>query len=120
MTLIPPTVPIPATNSFKAIVRSLMPFVYSGAAAIIAHFGYHVNNATVVQIVAIAGAALTIVLHALETQFPWVGILLGYIGAPVYPPSPKVTLAMENQMLKSQIALIELQLASLSSPPATP
>ena len=107
MTTVPvvPT-PQPASNAFKAIVRSLMPFIESGAAAAIAHFGYHVSNSTVVQIVAIAGAALTIVLHALETQFPAIGIFLGYLGAPVYAPSPKVS-------DKARIAQLEAEVAAL-------
>jgi hypothetical protein len=89
-----------------------MPFVYSGAAAIIARFGYHVANTTVIQIVTIAGGVLTIVLHALETQFPWIGVFLGYIGAPVYAPSAKVTLAASQ---KQQIATLEQQLATLAT-----
>lgn len=107
-----PPVPQPSSNAFKAIVRSLMPFVYSGAAAIIARFGYHVANTTVIQIVTIAGGVLTIVLHALETQFPWIGVFLGYIGAPVYAPSAKVTLAASQ---KQQIATLEQQLATLAT-----
>jgi len=107
-----PPVPQPSSNAFKAIVRSLMPFVYSGAAALIARFGYHVANTTVIQIVTIAGGLLTIVLHALETQFPWIGVLLGYIGAPIYAPSAKVTLAASQ---KAQIATLEQQLATFST-----
>ena len=109
------TQPQLSTNAFKAIVRSLTPFVYSGAAALIAHFGYHVSNSTVIQIVAIVGAVLTIVLHLLETQFPSIGILLGYIGAPVYAPVPT------RASLESQIAALEAQVAAFIAPtPATP
>ena len=108
----PVPVPQPSSNAFKAIVRSLMPFVYSGAAALIARFGYHVANTTVIQIVTIAGGVLTIVLHALETQFPWIGVFLGYIGAPIYAPSAKVTLAASQ---KAQIAQLETQLATFAT-----
>ncbi len=104
----------PSSNVLKAIIRSLAPFVYSGAASAIAHFGYHVSLATTIQIVAIVGALLTIVLHALETQFPWVGVLLGYLGAPVYPPSTKALLAAQVQSLESQLATL------LAQNPATP
>src|ERR1019366_915273 len=89
--------PAPSSNAFKAIIRSLMPFVYAGAAALIARFGYHVTNATVIPIVKVVGGVLTIVLHALEPQFPWIGVFLGYIGAPVYAPSAKVTLAASQK-----------------------
>lgn len=108
----PDPVPQPSSNAFKAIIRSLMPFIYSGAAGLIARFGYHVTNSTVIQIVAIAGGVLTIVLHALETQFPWVGVFLGYIGAPIYAPSAKVTLAASQ---KAQIAQLEQQLATFTT-----
>src|ERR1035437_2224715 len=114
-----PPVPQPSSNAFKAIVRSLMPFVYSGAAAIIARFGYHVANTTVIQIVTIAGGVLTIVLHALETQFPWIGVLLGYIGAPVYPPSTKVSQAAQIATLENQSAALLAEIALLKGTPAT-
>jgi hypothetical protein len=96
----------PETNTFKAIVRGLMPFIISGAGAAIAHFGYTVSNSTVIQIVAIAGAALTIILHAAETQWPWVGVFLGYIGAPVYAQSTKIS-------QKAEIAALEAKVAAL-------
>jgi hypothetical protein len=99
-----PPVPIPASNTFKALIRSLMPFVYSGAAALIAHFGYHVSNSTVIQIVTIGFAGLTIVLHAAESQWPWVGVFLGYVGAPVYAPVVSQT---------TQIAQLEALVAAL-------
>lgn len=102
------TNPQPQSNAFKSIVRSLSPFVISGAVSAIAHFGYHVSNAVALQIVLAAGAALAVVLHALETQFPWVGVLLGYIGAPVYAPSGKTS-------MKTQIAMLEAQLAAMAS-----
>ena len=103
MTPVVPT-PAPASNAFKAIVRSLMPFIESGAAALIARLGYHVSNATTLQILAIAGAALTIILHAAETQWPSIGIFLGYIGAPVYAPSTKVSQATQISQLETLVA----------------
>jgi hypothetical protein len=108
MTIVtPPPVPVaqPASNAFKAIVRSLMPLVYSGAAGIIARFGYHVSNSTVIQIVTAGFGVATIVLHAAESQWPAVGVFLGYIGAPVYAPSTKVT-------LQAQLASVEAQFAA--------
>ena len=96
--------PQPESNSLKAIIRSLMPFVYSTAASLIAHLGYHVSMKSTVEIVAIVGAALTILLHALETQWPAIGIFLGYVGAPVYAPSTKVSQAQQIAQLEAQIA----------------
>lgn len=100
--------PQPAQNAFKSIVRSLTPWLTSTVAASIAHFGYHVSNVVAAQIIVVAGAALTVVLHALETQFPWIGVFLGYIGAPVYAPSGKTS-------LKAQVATLESQLAALTA-----
>lgn len=96
--------PQPESNSLKAIIRSLMPFVYSTAASLIAHLGYHVSMKSTVEIVAIVGGALTILLHALETQWPAIGIFLGYVGAPVYAPSTKVSQAQQIAQLEAQIA----------------
>jgi len=98
--------PAPASNAFKAVLRSLMPFVYSTSAAIIAHFGYHVSNSVVIQIVTIAGVALTIVLHALETQWPAFGVFLGYLGAPVYAPSTKVSYEAQIASLEAKVAVL--------------
>jgi len=96
----------PESNTFKAVVRGLMPFIESGAAAIIAHFGYHVSLQTTIEILGIAGAGLTILLHAAETQWPSIGVFLGYIGAPVYAPSTKIS-------QKSEIAALEAKVAAL-------
>ncbi len=100
-------------NQFKAIVRSVMPFVISGVASVIARFGYHVSLDTVIQIVGIAGGGLTIVLHALEAKFPWVGVFLGWIGAPAYAPSAKKSLALT-------VASLQTELAALKGPAASP
>lgn len=102
-------------NTLKAIIRSLMPFVYSGVAAIIAHFGYHVSNSTVIQIVAAGFAAATVILHSLEVKFPWVGVFLGWIGAPAYAPSTKVTLV--QQLAAQQLEIDGLRKAA-GLPPA--
>jgi hypothetical protein len=96
-----------------------MPFVYSTAASIIAHLGYHVTMKTTVEIVAIVGAALTILLHALETQFPAVGVFLGYIGAPVYAPSTKTSQAAQIANLEAEIAAL-LASKEAPSPPSAP
>ena len=100
--------PAPTSNAFKSIVRSLTPWLTSTVVAVIAHFGYHVSNVVAARIIVVAGAALTVVLHALETQFPWIGVFLGYIGAPVYAPSGKTS-------LKTQVATLESQLAALTA-----
>ena len=96
----------PSSNAFKAVVRSLMPFVESGAAALIARLGYHVTLTTTIAILGIAGGALTIVLHALETQWPAIGVFLGYLGAPVYPPSTKVSKDAAIAQLEAQVAAL--------------
>lgn len=96
----------PESNTFKAVIRGLMPWIESGTAAIIAHFGYHVTLQTTIEILGIAGAGLTIILHAAETQWPSIGVFLGYLGAPVYAPSTKIS-------QKAEIAALEAKVAAL-------
>ncbi len=108
----------PAQNAFKSIVRSLTPWLTSTVAAAIAHFGYHVSNVVAAQIIVVAGAALTVVLHALETQFPWIGVFLGYIGAPVYAPSGKTSLKTQVATLESQLAALTATAAEAAAPSA--
>ena len=100
--------PQPSSNAFKAIVRSLTPWATSVAVAVIAHFGYHITNVTATQVVIVVGTVLTVALHILETKFAWIGVFLGYIGAPVYAPSNKTS-------LKTQVAVLEAQLAALTA-----
>ena len=96
-----------------------MPFIESGAAALIARLGYHVSLTTTIAILGIAGGVLTIVLHAAETQWPSLGIFLGYIGAPVYPPSTKVSQAAQIATLENQSAALLAELQRLKGlPPA--
>ena len=97
-------------NVWKAIIRSITPLVYSTAVAVIAHFGYHVSNATVVQIVTTGFIALSVVLHSLEIKFPWVGVLLGWFGAPAYTPSVKKTQAQQIAEQAQQIADLQKRL----------
>ena len=108
--------PAPASNAFKAIVRSLMPFVESGAAALIARLGYHVSLTTTIAILGIVGGALTILLHALETQWPAIGVFLGYIGAPVYAPSTKISQKSAIATLEAQVAALTAQLDEKATP----
>jgi len=91
----------------KALIRTFMPAVYSGVAAAIAHFGYHVSLATVIQIVGGGFAGLTVVLHWAEKKYPWVGALLGWIGVPQYAPSVKATQASEIAALQAEIAALK-------------
>jgi hypothetical protein len=117
--LVVPTVVVakPASNTFKAIVRSLMPFIESGAAALIARLGYHVTLTTTIAILGIAGGVLTLLLHAAESQWPWVGVFLGYIGAPVYAPSTKVSQSTQIAQLEALVAALITQLNAQSPPP---
>jgi hypothetical protein len=108
--------PQPQSNVFKSIVRSLTPFVVSSVASAIAHFGYHISNTVALQIVVALGAALTVVLHALERQFPWIGVFLGYIGAPVYAPSGKTSLKMQVATLESQLAALTTAQSEAANP----
>ena len=106
----------PESNALKAIIRSLMPFVESGAAALIARLGYHVSLTTTIAILGIVGGALTILLHALETQWPAIGVFLGYLGAPVYAPSTKISQKSAIATLEAQVAALTAQLDEKATP----
>jgi len=109
MSVIPTPVaptPAPASNTFKALVRTFAPFIESGIAGLVAALGFHATATTVAGIVGIAGTVLTIVLHAAESKWPAVGALLGWIGAPVYAPSTKITLTSQVQTLEAQLAAV--------------
>ena len=96
----------PVPNTIKAIVRRVMPLVEGALVGAIAHFGWHPTATVVAEIVAVVATGLSIILPAAEAKFPWVGVLLGYMGAPVYAPSTKKSQA-------TQIAALEAQLATL-------
>jgi len=99
-------------NLLKALIRTLTPLVYSSVAAVIAHFGYHVSNSTVIQIVSAGFAGLTVLLHSAEVKWPWVGGLLGWFGAPQYTPSTKTTVVS----LEAQVAALTAQLEEAAHP----
>lgn len=110
-----PTVP-PVSNSFKAIVRSVVPYIEGAVAAAVAKLGWHVTIQTAAEVTLAAGTGLSILLHAAEAKWPWVGAFLGYVGAPVYAPSTKKTLAAQVAQLEAQIATLTAQQAEKSSP----
>ena len=105
-----------STNTLKAIVRSLTPWATSVLAAVIAHFGWHASPTLAGEIVVIAGAGLTIVLHAAETKFPWVGALLGWVGAPAYAPSLKKLQAVTIAKLQAEIDALTPKSAPVQTP----
>lgn len=112
--------PAPASNEFKAMVRSLMPFILGAIAALCAHLGWNPTGVQLAEIVGIIGTALTIVVRPLEAKWPAFGILLGYIGAPVYPPSTKVSLETQVAQLQSQLAVLiaSKEETTVASPPS--
>ncbi len=110
-----------ATNVYKAIIRSLTPWATSVAAAVIAHFGFHVSAIVSAQIVVYAGTVLTVLLHALETRYRWVGVFLGWIGAPVYEPGAKASMQATIASLQAELAAISAKLpVTAPESPVTP
>jgi hypothetical protein len=105
----PTTAAVPSTNAFKAVVRSVMPYLESAVAAAIAHFGFHATPTVVAGIIGIGGTLLTMLFHALETKYAWVGVFLGYVGAPVYAPSTKLSQAAQIAQLQAQVATFVAQ-----------
>jgi hypothetical protein len=99
-------------NTLKALVRTLTPLLYPLVASAIARFGYHVSNATIIQIVAGGFAGLTVILHSAEAKWPWVGVFMGWLGAPAYAPSTKMTVTQ----LQAEIDALKAQQAEAAHP----
>ena len=98
------------SNRIKSFVRSVFPFAESAAASLIAHYGYHVSPVVATYILGFGGAGLSAVLHWLEGHFPWVGVFLGWVGAPAYSPSLKAVLASSLDQAQGQIAQLQKEL----------
>lgn len=109
------------SNVYKAIIRGLVPWLTSTIAAVVAHFGFHVSPIVSAEVIVFAGTGLTVILHALETRYRWIGVFLGWIGAPVYAPSVKATLQANIATLQAQLAAISATLpVTAPESPVTP
>jgi hypothetical protein len=111
MTSVPTT---PAPNVWKAIVRSLMPWILAGVGLVIAKAGWKPTPDAEVAILTALGGGLTILLHLVETKFPWVGVFLGYIGAPTYAPATKTIVNTQLADALNQIAELQRQVTDLT------
>lgn len=107
-------------NNLKAFVRSVFPFLESSAIAAIARYAYHVSPTNAAAILSLGGVALSAVIRWTETHFPWVGVFLGWVGAPTYAPSAKQTLKGQVAQLKDELAATQTELnAWKTARPAT-
>lgn len=89
---------------YKAIVRSLTPWVISGVISTATHLGFHVSTPTAVKLSVLIGTLLTIFVHFLEVKWPKFGILLGWVGAPTYSATKsKKDLQAEILALQAQL-----------------
>jgi hypothetical protein len=100
-------------NVKKAIIRSIMPFVVSALVAVCIHFGYHPTAQTITWILGAGGGGLTILLHLLETKWPAIGVLLGYLGAPVYAPPKKVLQSNKIDQLQAEVNSLQAAIKAL-------
>lgn len=100
------TAPTPQ-DTVRSIVRSLTPWVLSGVIAIATRLGLNIDPQLSAELFAAIGAVLTIGLRALEAKYPWVGKLLGFSGAPTYPPTKKQQTAMTIAELEAQVAALQ-------------
>jgi hypothetical protein len=110
-------------NTFKAVVRSLTPWVIAAVVWVVTHLGFHISLVTATQVASIIGTALTIGAHYLETKWKWFGVFLGWLGAPAYVPSvSKKQLASQVDVLTSQLNAINSVIASAPTtlPPGSP
>ena len=100
-------------NLIKSIIRAVFPYLESSAAAAIAHFGFHVSPTSSAAIIALGGTFLATALHSLESKFAWIGVFLGWIGAPAYAPSAK-------KLLTQTVATLQAEIDALKGPAASP
>ena len=98
------------SNRIKAFIRSVFPFAESAAVAAVAHFGWRVSPAVATYILGFGGVGLSAVLHWLEGHFPWMGVFLGWAGAPAYAPALKNILAANLDQAQSEIAQLQKEL----------
>jgi len=108
------------SNTYKSIVRFVVPLLYPTIASLVARLGYHVSLAAVLQIVIGGGVGLGVILLALEKKFPWIGVFLGWFGAPKYVPTvKKASLLATLDEQASTIEGLKAQVAALA-PGSTP
>ena len=101
-----PSTPTPQ-DTIRSIVRSLTPWIMSGVIAVAARLNAQIDPQLTAELFAAIGAGLTIGLRALEAKFPWVGKLLGFSGAPTYPPTKKQAAAITIADLQDQVAKLQ-------------
>ena len=94
-------------DTVRSIVRSLTPWIMSGAVAVATRLGLNIDPQLTAELFAAVGAGLTIGLRALEAKFPWVGKLLGFSGAPTYPPTKKQQTALTIASLEAEVAALQ-------------
>ena len=99
-------------NTIQSIVRALTPWLLTTLGALAARFGWHVSNTASLQGLVLAGGVLTVVLHSLESRFPWVGTFLGWVGAPFYAPGKTSQQATTIATLESEVAALSKSLAA--------
>jgi hypothetical protein len=95
-------------NLFKALVRSLTPWLISGIVYMAVHLGYKISMTSATEVAALVGTLLTLLAHILETKYRWFGVFLGWLGAPSYTVAP--TKAQTIAQLQAQIAALEATL----------
>ena len=108
------------TNRLKSFVRSVFPFVESYALSLVARYGFHVSPTVATAVLGFGGLGISAAVHWLESHFPWVGVFLGWIGAPTYAPALKTLLASQLNQAQSEIQALQTELnAWKTSIPAT-
>lgn len=105
----------PSTSIFKTIVRAATPWAISAVVWSAQRFGLHVNAGTATEVAAVVGTALTVLVPPLEKKWPWVGVFLGWIGAPTY------TALTTKAALEAEIVALQNQVNAVVPPaPGTP
>ena len=112
--------PTGVSDTARSIIRSLTPWVLSGTLALATRLGFSVDPQVSAELFAGIGAVLTIGLRSLEARYPWVGKLLGFSGAPTYPPTKKQQAALEAAAQTALIAELQAKVAELQAANTVP
>lgn len=108
----------PSVNPVKDIWRLVVSYVTTAVIGVVAHLGFHVALRSTVVLAAVVGVVLAAVLRWLEKTFPWVGALLGLIGAPAFPASSRLQAQAYTQSLEAQVAQLRAQVSEALTPSA--
>ena len=111
-----PPVVTPSVSPAKDVWRLVVSYVTTAVIGLIARLGFHADLRTTIVVGLVVGLILAAVLRWAERSFPWVGALLGLIGAPTFPASARLQAQAYTQSLEAQLAALQTQVNEALAP----